>query len=224
MARQFKPAVVQILAVFILAYAVAGCTARDDDMDLVLHRIAEIQSLLADLKKQLDSQKSEAQSAASRVSPELAAEFENDEAFLDQVVALKKQKLLAQLEYEISKLEDIATQSSPTNAEANGFAPRYAGSGQDLKVFMINHTTKAALIKLNDEVLRAFPGDQVGGYTISEINRDHIVLGLPSGEEIIKRLVHNAAINDLRVGGELLEREQQESEGESEFSRLLKRK
>ena len=60
MARQFKPVVVQILAVFILAYAVAGCTARDDDMDLVLHRMAEIQSLLADLKKQLDSQKSEA--------------------------------------------------------------------------------------------------------------------------------------------------------------------
>jgi len=46
MARQFKPVVVQILAVFILAYAVAGCTARDDDMDLVLHRMAEIQSLL----------------------------------------------------------------------------------------------------------------------------------------------------------------------------------
>ena len=179
----------------LIAYLISG--GRGDDLQFVLHNINAVQEDMERLHKKVDEISSQNLGAAGRLSPELRKEFDDDQAFLEEVVQLKKRRMLADLRQQIRGLE-----------EGEGYAPAVIDSpagaaldkASDFSVFAINYSGGSALLKVDGQVQTVEAGDTLGRFVVDGIEPDRIVLRDPELQRnTVLRLVYNAEIQDIRT-------------------------
>ena len=179
----------------LIAYLISG--GRGDDLQFVLHNINAVQEDMERLHKKVDEISSQNLGASGRLSPELRKEFDDDQAFLEEVVQLKKRRMLADLRQQIRSLE-----------EGEGHAPAVIDSpagaalakASDFSVFAINYSGGSALLKVDGQVQTVEAGDILGRFVVDGIEPDRIVLRDPELQRnTVLRLVYNAEIQDIRT-------------------------
>ncbi len=182
----------------LLAYLITG--ERDDDLQFVLHNINAVQEDLGRMNKKIDDLSRQYPGAGGRLDPGLAQEFQDDQAFLQEVVDLKKRRMLADLKQQIRQLEgtaDTAGQAPDSPAEAA------LSNAANFSVFTINHSAGSALLKVGGQVQTVGVGDSIGDFVVDAIEPDSIVLRDPELQvNKVLRLVYNAEVEDIRTSSD----------------------
>ena len=179
----------------LIAYLVSG--GRGDDLQFVLHNLNAVQEDVERLHKKVDGLSRQYPGASGRLAPELAREYEGDQAFLEEVVALKKRRMLAELRQQIRRLEgeDEGVAVAPDTQAAEALAK--AG---DFSVYTINYSGGFALLKVGGQVQQVEAGDNLGRFVVDGIEPDRVVLHDPELQQNkVLRLVYNAEVQDIRT-------------------------
>ena len=185
---------VAVAIAVLIAYLVSG--GRADDLQFVLHNINAVQEDVERLHKKVDDLSRQYPGTSGRLDPELAKQFEGDQAFLEEMVDLKKRRMLAELRQQIRRLEgegEFGGVADTPEAEALARA-------SDFSVFAINYSGGSALLKAGGQVQTVEAGDSLGRFVVDGIEPDRVVLRDPELQQSkVLRLVYNADIQDIRT-------------------------
>ena len=188
----------KVLALVLLGFLIAGCNSNNDkNIELLMHNMVVLQASVDKLHEQL-AEKGQGSSAQGRLNPDLVNQFSEDESFLEEIIALKKQKIRAELQYEIAQIDDS---QSNLSADTNGnLAAQDNRVLEPFDVFTINYSAGSALVKVGDRLQSVYVGDEIGSYKIQKVDNDRVTVVLPNGESKVKRLLLNAGVDDVKIG------------------------
>lgn len=189
----------KLLCVGLCLPVLVSCQSDNNkDMEILMHNVVVLQASVDKLHELVAANNAHNPNQnTNRLPSNLVNEFADDDQFLNTVVELKKQKLLAELQYDIDRLDDTPVTTVANNGASN--VRPVAVAIEPMDVFAINYSAGSALVKVGDRLQSVYQGDEIGAYTVKKINSDSLLVSLPNGETKTKRLLRNADTSDTKI-------------------------
>ncbi|MBW1649067.1 MAG: hypothetical protein JRJ44_00050 [Deltaproteobacteria bacterium] len=164
----------------ILYFARYALKPKEDD--ILLKNVEAMQQNIEDVRSGIeDIRDIEKGLIKKKIEEATKEQFQEDEAFLSEIIDLKKKKMIAELRRDIESLssanepkkrEPIKTKSKPLIKKV---IPKTSASGF-IRVFAINYLKKKAVIVVNNTNRVVKEGDNISGYTLLEVKENHIIV------------------------------------------------
>ena len=144
---------------------------KEDDIllknvEVMRHNIEEVRSGIDDIR---DVEKGLMKKKIEEATKE---QFKEDEIFLNEIIDLKKEKMIAELRRDIESLSPAKKEITPN---IKGDTPEISAS-DIIKVFAINYLKKEAAIVVKDTNRIVKEGDNIAGYKLLEIKENYIIV------------------------------------------------
>lgn len=169
---------------------------QSGELDVVLQNIQSVHEEVSGLKSDMSAlRKGKQKKFVKKLDRESKEELMEDEKFLNQIIALKKRKMIEQIRNDIAKLKKESVVEKKD--EIMQYAAQVPASGQEIlpgkKVLKdermeimsaarimtpiaINYSTQKVIMKTKQGMLKMRQGESISGYTIIKINENSIVV------------------------------------------------
>ncbi len=181
--------VIIILALFYIRNSMTPKAGED----ILLQNVKNMQKNIEGLKTGIDDIRDVEKGIMKKKIEEATKEqFQKDEAFLDEIIELKKQKTIAELKRDIERLSsgektDESMLPKDKREPAKSLQPVIRAS-DFMKVVSINIMKKHAWIFTGNIKKIVYEGDKIAGFTILEVKQDSIVVSKEGKEDEILRI------------------------------------
>ena len=170
-----------LLVIFTILYFVRYALKPKKD-DILLKNVEVMQQNIEEVRSGIEDIKDVEKGLIKKKIEEATKEqFQEDEAFLNEIIDLKKKKIIAELKRDIQNLSSANKSRARQPIEPKRNYPKkevvpQRPASDFIRVFAINYLKKKAVIVVNNTNQVVKEGDNVSGYTLLEIKENHIIV------------------------------------------------
>ncbi|MBW1616532.1 MAG: hypothetical protein JRJ49_08385 [Deltaproteobacteria bacterium] len=172
---------ISIVVIFTILYFVHYALKPKKD-DILLKNVEAMQQNIEKVRSGIeDIRDVEKGLIKKKIEKATKEQFQEDEEFLNEIIELKKKKMIAELKRDIENLSS-ASELKAQKLTGKKIRPVIkkdtpaTSASASIKVFAINYLKEKAVIVVNNTNRVVKKGDNIENYMLLEVNENHIIV------------------------------------------------